>query len=113
MKKQFDLSTINSCSEIPACRALEVLAILVEIDPVRDEHNEKRYPERVEKFARNYIWQKISCGITIEFLHAAVERMFNAYEVSNVVDPARLNELKHRVVNLFLYPYDTGRNHRN
>jgi hypothetical protein len=48
------------------------------------------------------IWQKISCGITIEFFHAVVERMFNAYEVSSVVDPARLNELKHRIVNLFL-----------
>ena len=113
MNNRLDLSTINSCSEIPACRALEVLAILIEIDPVRDEHNEKSYPERVEKFSRNYIWQKISCGITIEFLHAAAERMFNAYEVSSVVDPARLNELKHRIVNLFLYSYDTGRDHRN
>jgi hypothetical protein len=53
MKKQFDLSTINSCSEIPACRALEVLAILIEIDPVWGEHNEKNYSERVEKFAKN------------------------------------------------------------
>jgi hypothetical protein len=60
MKKQFDLSTISSCSKIPACRALEVIDILIEIDPIWGEHNEKSYPERVEKFSRNYIWQKIS-----------------------------------------------------
>jgi len=41
-------------------------------------------------------------NITIEFLEAAVERMFTADEVSSVVDLAKLKELKHRIVHLFL-----------
>ena len=99
----FDLSTIESCSEIPACQGLDVLAILVKVDPVRDDEDEKRYPERVEKFSCNYIWRKITGDITIEFLEAAVERMFNANEVSSsVVDLAKLKELKHQIVSLFL-----------
>jgi hypothetical protein len=32
--RDFDLSAIESCSEIPACRGPEVLAILVEVDPI-------------------------------------------------------------------------------
>jgi hypothetical protein len=51
--------------------------------------------------------------ITIEFLEAAVERMFNADEVSSVVDLAKLKELKHRIVDLFLYAKETGRNQWN
>jgi hypothetical protein len=47
----------------------------------------------------------------IEFLEAAVARMFTADEVSRVVDLAKLKELKHRIVHLFLYAKDTGRNH--
>ena len=73
----FDLSSIESCSEIPACRGAEVLAILVEVDPISDEEK-KRYSERVEKSSRNYIWRKLTGDITIKFLDAAVERMFNA-----------------------------------
>ena len=38
---------------------------------------------------------------------------FNADEVSRVVDLAKLKELKHRIVNLFLCSYDAGRNHWN
>jgi hypothetical protein len=41
---------------------------------------------------------KITGDITIEFLEAAVERMFNADEVSSVVDLAKLKELNHRIV---------------
>ena len=120
MKRRFDLSTIESCLEIPACRGPEVLSLLVEIDPisgkVSDEYPDtyaKEYRERVENFSRNYIWRRITGDITIDFLEAAVERMFTADEVSGVVDLAKLKELKHRVVNLFLYSYDTGRNHWN
>src|ERR1700730_9681884 len=98
----FDLSAIERCSEIPACRGAEVLAILVEIDPIPDEE-EKRYPERVEKFSSNFIWRMITGDITIEFIEAAVERMFNADEVSSsVVDLAKLQRLKHQIVSLFL-----------
>jgi hypothetical protein len=35
----------------------------------------KEYRERVENFSRNYIWRKITGGVTIEFLEATVERM--------------------------------------
>ena len=118
MHNRFDLSTIERCSEIPACRGPEVLSLLVELDPISGKEAEqypdfypKQYRERVEKFARNYIWRKITGDITIEFLEAAVERMFTADEVSGVVDLGKLKELKHRIVHLFLYANDTGRNH--
>jgi hypothetical protein len=96
----FDLSSIESCSEIPACRGPEVLAILVDVDPIADEE-EKRYPERVEKFSCNYIWRKLTNDITIDYIEAAVERMFNADEVTTVVDLAKLHRLKHQILRLF------------
>ena len=52
-------------------------------------------------------------GGVASFVEAAVERMFTADEVSRVVDLAKLKELKHRIVNLFLCSYDAGRNHWN
>jgi hypothetical protein len=120
MKRHFDLSTIESCSEIPACRGPEVLFLLNEVDPISGKEADqypdaypKQYQERVENFSRNFIWRKMTGDITIDFLEAAVERMFTADEVSSVVDLAKLKELKHRIVNLFLYSYDTGRNHWN
>ncbi len=100
--RHFDLSAIESCSEIPACRGPEVLAILIEVDPMYGGA-EKRYPERVEKFSGNYFWRMLTGDITIQFLDAAVERMFNAQEVTEEVEPAKLRELQHRIVNLFLY----------
>jgi hypothetical protein len=120
MKRRFDLSTIESCSEIPACRGPEVLSLLNEVDPISGKESvqhphayPKEYRERVENFSRNFIWRRITGDITIEFLEAAVERMFTADEVSGVVDLAKLKELKHRIVQLFLYARDTGRNHWN
>src|SRR5215468_3971682 len=120
MKSRFDLSTIESCSEIPACRGPEVLFLLIEVDPISGKEYEqypdaypKEYRERVERFSRNYIWRRITGEITIEFLEAAVERMFTADEVSSVVDLAKLKELKHRIVHLFLYSYDAGGNRWN
>ena len=120
MKRRFDLSTIERCSEIPACRGPEVLSLVVKIDPISGKEANrypdaypKEYRERVENFSRNYIWRRITGDITIDFLEAAVERMFTADEVSGVVDLAKLRELKHRIVELFLYSYDAGRNHWN
>ena len=105
----FNLQEAQSCSEIPACRGPEVLSILVEVDPIAGKESEeypdaypKEYPERVEKFCRNYIWRKITGDITVEFLEAAVDRMFSADEVTCVVDLARLKRLKHQIVSLFL-----------
>jgi hypothetical protein len=110
MKTRFDLSAIESFSEIPACRAREVLFLLTEVDPISGKESEqypdaypKEYRERVEIFSRNYIWRRLTADITIEFLEAAVERMFSADEVSSVVEAAKLKELKHRIVHLFLY----------
>jgi hypothetical protein len=110
---RFNLHEVQSCSEIPACRGPEVLFILIQVDPISGKKSQqypdacpKEYRERVEKFCRNYIWRKITGDITIEFLEAAVERMFNADEVSSVVDLPKLKELKHRIVNLFLYAND-------
>jgi len=37
--------------------------------------------------------------------------MFTADEVCSVVDLAKLKELKRRIVRLFLYANNTGRNH--
>jgi len=120
MNRRFDLSTIECFSDIPACRGREVLFLLTEVDPISRKESEqypdaypKEYRERVEKFSRNFIWRRITGEITIEFLEAAVERMFTADEVSSVVDLAKLKELKHRILNLFLYSYDAGRNHWN
>jgi len=104
----FNLEEAQSCSEIPACHGPEVLSILVEVDPITGKMSEeysdaypKDYPERVERFCRNYIWRKITGDITVEFLEAAVDRMFNADEVTCVVDLERLKRLKHQIVGLF------------
>jgi hypothetical protein len=105
----FNLQEAQSCSAIPACRGPEVLSVLVEVDPIAAKISEeypaayaKDYPERVEKFCRNYIWRKITGDITVEFLEAAVDRIFSADEVTRVVDLGRLQRLKHQIVNLFL-----------
>ena len=120
MNRRFDLSSIESFSEIPACRAREGLFLLIEADPISGEESgqcpdayPKEYRERVEKFSRNYIWRRITGDITVEFLEAAVERMFTADEVSSVVDLGKLKQLKHRIVHLFFYARDTGRNRWN
>jgi hypothetical protein len=104
----FNLEAAQSCSEIPACRGPEVLSILVEVDPITGKIPEeyphaypKDYSERVEKFCRNYIWRKITGDVTVEFLEAAVDRMFSADEVTCVVDLERLKRLKHQIVGLF------------
>jgi hypothetical protein len=65
MNPRFDLATIEGRSEIPACRAREVLSLLIEVDPISGKEFEqypdvdpKEYRERVEKFSRNYIWRR-------------------------------------------------------
>ena len=115
----FSLEDIRSCSEIPACRGPEVLEILTEVDPISGKEVEecpnaypKDYRERVEKFSRNYIWRKITGDITLEFLEAVVERMFNADEVTTVVDPARLHRFKKEIVSLFLPRSKSAIQHR-
>ena len=45
--------------------------------------------------------RKLLGDITVPFVEAAVERMFNADEVTSVVDLAKLGCLKRKVVSLF------------
>ena len=86
--------------EVPACRGPEVLALLIEINPVEDPE-EAGYPKRVEKFCNNFIIRKLVGEITVPFIEAVVERMFTADEVTGVVDPGKLALLKARITHLF------------
>ena len=96
----FNLQKAQSFSEIPACRGPEVLALLIEVNPIR-EPELQRYQARVEKFCSNFIIRKIMGDITVPFVEAAVERMFNADEVTSIVDPSKLECLKRKIVSLF------------
>src|ERR1700756_4371162 len=94
----FNLQEARSCSEIPACRGAEVLALLIEVNPIQKPELQ-RYRARVEKFCSNF--GKLLADITVPFVEAAVERMFNADEVTSVVDLAKLECLKRKIVSLF------------
>jgi hypothetical protein len=96
----FDLQKAQSLSEIPACRGPEVLALLIEVNPIQ-EPELKRYRARVEKFCSNFVIRKLMGDITVQFVEATVERMFNADEVTSVVDLAKLERLKRKIVSLF------------
>ena len=96
----FDLQKAQSLSEIPACRGPEILRLLVELNPIQ-EPELQRYPARVEKFCSNFVIRKLLGDITVPFVEAAVERMFNADEVTSVVDLAKLECLKRKIVSLF------------
>jgi hypothetical protein len=96
----FDLQKAQSLSEIPACRGPEILGLLVELNPIQ-EPELQRYPARVEKFCSNFIIRKIMGDITVPFIEATVERIFNSDEVTSVVDLAKLECLKRKIVCLF------------
>ena len=76
------------------------MGLLVELNPIQ-EPELQRYRARVEKFCSNFIIRKIMGDITVPFVEAAVERMFNADEVASVVDLAKLECLKRKIVSLF------------
>jgi len=90
----------QSLSEIPACQGPEVLALLIEVNPIQ-EPELQRYPTRVEKFCNNFVIRELMGDITVLFVEAAVERMFNADEVTSIVDLAKLECLKRKIVSLF------------
>jgi hypothetical protein len=96
----FDLQKAQSLSEIPVCRGPEVLALLIEVNPIQ-EPELQRYRARVEKFCGNFVIKKLMGDITVLFVEAAVERMFNADEVTSIVDLAKLECLKRKIVSLF------------
>ena len=96
----FDLQKAQSLSEIPACRGPEVLALLIEVNPIQ-EPELQRYRARVEKFCSNFVIRKLMGDITVSFVEAVVDRMFYADEVTSVVDLAKLELLKRKIVSLF------------
>ena len=96
----FDLQKADSMIEIPACRGPEVLALLVEVNPIEDPELQN-YPGRVEKFCNNFVIRKLMGDITVSFLEAVVDRMFNADEVTSVVDSDKLALLKSKITRLF------------
>ena len=96
----FDLQKAQSLSEIPACRGPEILGLLVELNPIQEPELQS-YPARVEKFCSNFVIRRLLGDITVPFVEAAVERMFNADEVTSVVDLAKLECLKRKIVSLF------------
>ena len=73
----FNLQEARSLSEIPACRGAEVLALLIEVNPI-EEPELQRYRARVEKFCSNFVIRKLMGDITVPFVEAVVDRMFNA-----------------------------------
>jgi hypothetical protein len=75
----FDLQKAQSLSEIPACRDPEVLALLLDVNPIQ-EPELQRYPARVEKFCSNFVIRKLMGDIAVPFVEAVVDRMFNADE---------------------------------
>ena len=96
----FQFTRSASLSEIPACQGPEVLALLIEVNPIQ-EPELQRYRARVEKFCSNFVIRKIMGDITVSFVEAVVDRMFNADEVTSVVDLAKLECLKRKIVGLF------------
>ena len=72
----------------------------LEVNPIQ-EPELQRYPARVEKFCSNFVIRKIMGDITVPFVEAVVDRMFNADEVTSVVDLAKLECLKRKIVSLF------------
>src|SRR4029077_16783799 len=96
----FDSQKAQSLSEIPPSQGPEILALLIEVNPIQ-EPELQRYPARVEKFCSNFVIRKIMGDITVPFVEAAVERMFNADEVTSAVDLDKLECLKRKIVSLF------------
>ena len=76
------------------------MALLIEVNPIQ-EPELQRYPARVEKFCSNFVIRKLMGDITVPFIEATVERMFNSNEVTSVVDLAKLERLKRKIVSLF------------
>ena len=76
------------------------MALLIEINPIQEPKLQK-YPAKVDKFCSNFVIRKIMGEITVAFVEATVERMFNSDEVTSVVDLAKLACLKREIVSLF------------
>ena len=76
------------------------MAVLIEVNPIA-ERELQRYRARVNKFCSNFVIRKLLGDITVPFVEATVERLFNSDEVTSVVDLAKLACLKREIVSLF------------
>ena len=65
----FNLQDARASSEIPACRGPEVLALLIEVNPIQ-EPELQRYRARVNKFCSNFVIRRIMGDITVPFVEA-------------------------------------------
>ena len=71
MNRRFDPSIIESFSEIPACRAREVLFLLIEVDPISGKECEqcpKAYPKEYREVLEKLYLAEDHGDITIKFL---------------------------------------------
>jgi hypothetical protein len=75
----FPLSNGRVLFRDPILQGPKVLSILIAVDPISGKKlggnadtYQNEYPDRVEKFCRDYISRKITGEITVEFLEAVV-----------------------------------------
>lgn len=93
----------DSFSALPGIRGDEILAILIEVDPIGAP--EKEYLERVEKFCFLIFYRRILqvSTPTAEYIRLAVERMFTPAEiVDGDISASAMSTLKHRITSLYI-----------
>lgn len=77
--------------------------MLVELDPLAStEPEERRYPERVERFCQNLILRRLTGSLSPEYLGEAIQRMFSPAEVVDLLSRDSLERLKFKVCQLLL-----------
>jgi hypothetical protein len=92
----------ETCFDVPAMRGPQVLALLVEIDPLAGlEIEDQCYQERTERFCSNLTWRRVTGDVTPEFVNLSVERMFTPAELIDEVAPDDLQNLKYRICQLY------------
>ena len=91
----------STCFDLPATRGPEVLALLVELDPLSHPDSEQRYQERAERLCQNLIWRRITGDVTPEYIGAAVDRLFTAAEIIDEIKPEILQNLKFKICQLY------------
>jgi hypothetical protein len=93
--------SVSTCFDLPATQGPQVLALLVEIDPLNHPDSEKRYQERAERFCQNLMWRRITGDVNPEYINAAVDRLFTAAEVIDEIKPETLQNLKFQICQLY------------
>ena len=98
MNPRFDLATIESWSEIPACRGRRVLTLLIEVDPISGKESE-RYPGGS---VREECWHVLPDNehpllLQSKFVHGTpfLHEMRFVHGISNpIVDPIQMMHLQ-------------------